>query len=130
VTLDLDTAAVAALFDLARSSWADAGRGRPWLTTSFWFALGEPGSAREQMHRHLRHYMNWLPPDLVDAMAPATGFAGSEDELAEVLRGFAEIGADEVHLIPTSADLSQVERASRVVARVVTDVAQDPVPEN
>ena len=28
-----------ALFDLARSAWAEAGRGAPRLTTSFWFAL-------------------------------------------------------------------------------------------
>ena len=126
MTLDLDTAAVSGLFDLARREWAEAGRPRPRLTTSFWFALGERDSAREQLHTHLRHYMNWLPPDLVDAMAPTTGFAGSEDELAEVLRGFAEIGADEVHLIPTSSDLDQVERA----ARVVDGLAQDPVPQN
>ena len=43
VTLDLDPAAVGALFDLAREAWADAGRGTPRLTTSFWFALDDGG---------------------------------------------------------------------------------------
>ena len=47
---------------------------------------------RDQVHRHLRHYMNWLPVDLVDAMAPLTGFAGPEEALAETLRAFAAIG--------------------------------------
>ena len=117
VTLDLDTAAVSDLFELARTSWAAAGRGTPWLTTSFWFALGEPEAAREQVHRHLRHYMNWLPVDLVDALAPGTGFAGSAEELVEVLHGFAAIGADEVHLIPTSADPDQLALAAEVVER-------------
>ena len=116
VSLDLDVDGVAELFTLARQSWADAGRGAPRLTTSFFFALGEPDAARAQVHRHLRHYMNWLPVDLVDAMAPSTGFAGSEQDLAELLVRFREIGTDEVHLIPTSADLDQVSRAADVAA--------------
>ena len=78
VTLDLDVSAVDELFVLARESWAAAGRSTPWLATSFFFALGDEESARAQVHRHLRHYMNWLPADLVDAMAPTTGFAGDE----------------------------------------------------
>jgi alkanesulfonate monooxygenase SsuD/methylene tetrahydromethanopterin reductase-like flavin-dependent oxidoreductase (luciferase family) len=118
VTLDLDTVAVAELFDLARRSWSAAGREAPRLTTSFFFALGDREQARDQVHRHLRHYMNWLPADLVDAMAPTTGFAGSEEELAATLRSFAEIGTDEVHLIPTSADVAQVQRAAAVAAGV------------
>jgi alkanesulfonate monooxygenase SsuD/methylene tetrahydromethanopterin reductase-like flavin-dependent oxidoreductase (luciferase family) len=118
VTLDLDTVAVAELFDLARDAWSAAGRGVPRLTTSFFFALGDREQARVQVHRHLRHYMNWLPADLVDAMAPTTGFAGSEEELAATLRRLAEIGTDEVHLIPTSSDVGQVTRAAAVAADV------------
>ena len=83
-TLDLDVDAVSALFDVARNAWAEAGKPSPRLTTSFWFALGP--DAREQVHRHLRHYMNWIPAEYVDAMAPSTGFAGSQDELLTVLR--------------------------------------------
>ena len=116
VTLDLDTVAVSGLFDLARSAWAEAGRPAPRLTTSFWFALDDgSGAAREQVHRHLRHYMNWIPSGFVDAMAPTTGFAGTEAELRDVLRRFEDIGADEVHLIPTGSDPAQVERVAGVV---------------
>jgi hypothetical protein len=115
VTLDLDTAAAATLFELARTSWAAAGRGAPWLTTSFWFAVGEDEAARAQVHRHLRHYMNWLPGEVVDALAPGTGFAGSVEELVQVLQGFADIGADEVHLIPTSSDPGQLALAADAV---------------
>jgi alkanesulfonate monooxygenase SsuD/methylene tetrahydromethanopterin reductase-like flavin-dependent oxidoreductase (luciferase family) len=116
ITLDLDAAKQNELFDVGRTAWAAAGKPAPHLATSFWFALGEPKDARAQMHRHLRHYMNWIPADIVDAMAPHTGFAGTEDQLAGVLRGFAAIGADEIHLIPTSSDLDQLHRAADVVA--------------
>ena len=117
VTLDLDTTAVAGLFELARRAWAEAGRPAPHLATSFWFALDDgDGSARAQVHRHLRHYMNWIPADLVDAMAPTTGFAGTLPQLRETLLRMADAGADEVQLIPTGSDVHQVEQVAEVVA--------------
>lgn len=116
MTLDLDTGKVGSLFDVARAAWAQAGKPAPRLTSSFWFALGEQDAAREQIHRHLRHYMNWIPAEYVDAMAPSTGLAGSQDDLLATLRTFAGIGADEVQLIPTSTDVSQLRAAAEVVA--------------
>jgi alkanesulfonate monooxygenase SsuD/methylene tetrahydromethanopterin reductase-like flavin-dependent oxidoreductase (luciferase family) len=115
-TLDLDVDKVSALYDIARRSWADAGKPPPRLTTSFWFALGPEASAREQMQIHLRHYMNWIPAKYVDAMAPSTGFAGSQEDLLAVLHAFADIGADELHLIPTSDDVGQLREVAEVVA--------------
>ena len=80
-TLDLDLANKQnELFDVARAAWAQAGKPKPFLATSFWFALGDPDDTRAQIHRHLRRYMNWIPAEYVDAMAPGTGWAGSEDE--------------------------------------------------
>ncbi|GGF21442.1 LLM class flavin-dependent oxidoreductase [Williamsia phyllosphaerae] len=119
VTLDLATTGVAHLFDVARTAWAEAGRSAPRLTTSFWVALDDgDGSGRTQIHRHLRHYMNWLPVDLVDAMAPTTGFAGTPAQLREVLASFADLGADEVHLIPTDSDVDQVHRLADIVGQM------------
>lgn len=113
-TLDLDVARQNELYDVAREAWAAAGKPKPHLATSFWFAMGEPDDARAQVHRHLRRYMNWIPAEYVDAMAPTTGWAGSEDELHSVLSGFAAIGSDEVHLIPTSSDITQLRRVADV----------------
>jgi alkanesulfonate monooxygenase SsuD/methylene tetrahydromethanopterin reductase-like flavin-dependent oxidoreductase (luciferase family) len=116
ITLDLDVAKQDELFEVGRTAWAQAGKPAPHLATSFWFALGDPEQARTQIHRHLRHYMNWIPAGIVDAMAPATGWAGTEEQLAEVLRAFAAVGTSEVHLIPTSSDLDQLRRVADVVA--------------
>ncbi|WP_319448987.1 MULTISPECIES: LLM class flavin-dependent oxidoreductase [unclassified Mycobacterium] len=113
-TLDLDVAKEDALFDVARTAWAEGGKPKPHLATSFWFAMGGGPQAREQVHHHLRRYMNWIPAEFVDAIAPTTGWAGTDDELLDVLRKFEGIGADEVHLIPTSADLDQVRRVADV----------------
>ena len=80
------------------------------MTTSFWFALGEPDAARAQVRRHLRHYMNWIPEQYVDALAAAAGFAGTEAELRDVLRRIEDLGCDEVQLIPTDSAVDQVHR--------------------
>lgn len=114
-TLDLDVTKQDELFDVARQAWAEADKPKPHLATSFWFAIGPQETARAQVHTHLRRYMNWIPAEFVDAMAPTTGWAGTEDELTAVLRRFAEIGTDEVHLIPTSSDLDQLRRVADVV---------------
>ncbi len=112
--MDLDTVKENALFDVARESWSQAGKPAPHLATSFWFGLGEPEVARDQVRRHLLRYMNWIPADLVEAIAPTTGWSGSEDQLAEQLRAFEAIGCDEIHLIPTSSDVDQLRRAAEV----------------
>ena len=63
--------------------------------------------------------MNWIPAEYVDAMAPGTGWAGSEDELLGLFRKFEDIGTDEIHLIPTSSDADQVRRVADVVKDLV-----------
>lgn len=116
ITLDLDVDKQDELFEVGRLAWAQAGKPPPHLATSFWFALDRPEDARAQIHRHLRHYMNWIPSEFVDAMAPHTGFAGTEDELADLLRRFAAIETSEIHLIPTTSDLGQLRAAADVVS--------------
>lgn len=119
-TLDLDVDKQNELFEIARQAWAQAAKPKPHLATSFWFAIGDDAQeARAQIHRHLLHYMNWIPAEFVDAMAPSTGWSGNDDELLAVLRKFADIGTDEIHLIPTSSDINQLRR----VAEVVTEFA-------
>ena len=128
ISLDLDTGKQDELFDVARTAWAEAGKPKPHLATSFWFALGDGDEPRAQVHRHLRHYMNWIPPEYVDAMAPTTGWAGTDEELVATLRRFADIGTSEVHLIPTSSDIDQLRRVADLVAEVSDDSAQTDKP--
>jgi alkanesulfonate monooxygenase SsuD/methylene tetrahydromethanopterin reductase-like flavin-dependent oxidoreductase (luciferase family) len=110
---EIDLPMIDRLFQQARSDWQDAGRNPPRLTTSFWFAVGD--EPRAQIHRHLTHYMNWLPRDFVDAFAATAGFAGTVAELKDVLRRIEDLGADEVQLVPTSSDLAQVEEIAAIL---------------
>ncbi len=104
----------AAANDLARRCWRTAGReGAPYLTSSFWFALGP--QADEQMRVHLNRYFNWLDADARNAMSEQCGFRGDADALSERLREFAAAGCDELQLIPTSIDPDEVLRAADAV---------------
>ena len=110
---EIDLTMIDRLFAQARTDWQEAGRAAPRLTTSFWFAVGD--EPRAQIHGHLRHYMNWLPSDFVDAFSATAGFTGTVPELKDVLRRIEDLGADEVQLVPTSADLAQVEQIAALL---------------
>ncbi len=116
VTMDCEPAGITALYDVAREAFAEAGRAAPLLTTSTWFALDDgDGSAREQVRRHLLHYMNWLPVPLVEAIAQTAGFAGTLSELKAFLERMQDLGTDEFHLIPTNSDVRQVEQVASLL---------------
>lgn len=118
ISMDLDLDKQNQLFDVARDAWAEAGKPKPHLATSFWFAIGDGDGPRAQVTQHLLHYMNWIPREYVEAMAPTTGWAGTDEELVAVLRGFAEIGTSELHLIPTSTDIGQLRRVADLVGEI------------
>ena len=116
ITMDLDLDGVSGLFDVARTAWSGAGKPAPHLATSTWFALDDgDGSARAQVHAHLRHYMNWLPAGLVDALGATAGFAGTDAELRDLLKRLEDVGTDEFHFVPTGKDVSQVHRVADII---------------
>lgn len=100
-------------FDTARQAWRDAGRtAPPRLVTSCWFALG--ARARAQLDDYLQRYLNFLGPAVARQLAP-TVRTDSAERLRAVLRSLAELGADEVHLVPTTADPDEVARVADLI---------------
>lgn len=105
----------AAANELAHNAWQSAGRqDKPYMTSSFWFALGD--SADEQIRVHLDRYFNWLDADSHNAMTEHCGFRGSVSDLAKRISEFEAAGCDELQLIPTSIDPDEVLRASEALA--------------
>lgn len=100
-------------FDAARQAWKQAGRASaPRLVPSCWFALG--GSAREQMDRYLDRYLGFMGPDAARQIAP-TCRAVSPRVLKDVIREVADLGADELLLVPTTLDPGEVDRVADVI---------------
>jgi alkanesulfonate monooxygenase SsuD/methylene tetrahydromethanopterin reductase-like flavin-dependent oxidoreductase (luciferase family) len=108
-----DPEEIGTYFDMVRKAWGDAGRPTPHLGTSFWFAVGD--EARAQVETHLKRYFTWVDPAARDAIAASAGFAGSMQELRDMLKRIEDKGTDEVQLIPTSSDVDQVHRIAEVI---------------
>lgn len=108
-----DPVEIGGYFDMVRNAWVDAGRAKPHLGTSFWFALDDGG--RAQLETHLKRYFTWVDPAARDAIAASAGFAGTVQELKDMLRRIEDTGADEVQLIPTHSNVDQVHRIADVI---------------
>jgi alkanesulfonate monooxygenase SsuD/methylene tetrahydromethanopterin reductase-like flavin-dependent oxidoreductase (luciferase family) len=97
----------------ARAAWRDAGRpAPPRLVTSCWFALGR--RARAQLDAYLHRYLGFLGPEVARHLAP-TVQTDSPERLRDVMRSLADLGTDELHLVPTTADPDEVARVADVI---------------
>jgi alkanesulfonate monooxygenase SsuD/methylene tetrahydromethanopterin reductase-like flavin-dependent oxidoreductase (luciferase family) len=97
----------------AWAAWTDAGRpGRPRLWGQAYFALGE----RPDIDRgaaYLRDYYAFTGPF---AERIAAGNLTSPQMVKDLARGYEEAGCDHLVLLPTVADLAQLERLAEVLA--------------
>ncbi len=98
---------VGAAFELARTSWKQAGRAEaPRLVTGTWFALGSGG--REQMDAYLERYLNFLG-DAAEFVIPTVKCVDAQS-LKDAVARARDLGADELVLAPTTADPDEVKR--------------------
>jgi len=101
-------------WETARTAWRTAGREQgPRLTTSFWYALGP--DARRQLDEYLCRYLNFMGAGAAGAIAPMVRTT-SAAALRDALTMLADLGTDEVFLVPTTADPDDVHRVADIVA--------------
>jgi alkanesulfonate monooxygenase SsuD/methylene tetrahydromethanopterin reductase-like flavin-dependent oxidoreductase (luciferase family) len=107
-TLDGDLDAFTAAFDTIRAAWGDAGRTTPpHLSTSIWYALG-PG-AEERLRSYAHRYMKIFGDGVADwAAQQAACF--TPDALRRAIDHARQAGADEFFLVPTTADVAELDR--------------------
>jgi alkanesulfonate monooxygenase SsuD/methylene tetrahydromethanopterin reductase-like flavin-dependent oxidoreductase (luciferase family) len=97
------------MFDLAEESWRVEGReGRPRLVACLYYALG-PNADRGA--DYIRDYYSYFGPGADDM---ARSIPSSPETIEELIRGFSDIGADEVVCWPTVAELDQVDRLAEI----------------
>jgi alkanesulfonate monooxygenase SsuD/methylene tetrahydromethanopterin reductase-like flavin-dependent oxidoreductase (luciferase family) len=105
-----DPEQVRQLFDLAEESWRAEGReGKPRLVASLYYALG-PNA--ERGGDYIRDYYSYFGPAADDM---ARSIPSSPEAVEGLIRGFGEVGADEVICWPTVAELDQVDRLADLV---------------
>ena len=96
----------------ARAAWADAERpGRPQLWGQGYFALGP--DAVDGAAAYLRDYYAFTGP-FAEKVAAAN--LTSPQAVKDFVRGYEEAGCDELVLLPTVADLEQLDRLADVLS--------------
>ena len=101
---------VAPAFESARTAWTDAGReGAPRLVAIAYFAVnnGEAGRA------NIYDYYSFISHD-VATMISNNGAVGP-DEIANTIKSFAEIGADDLVFNPMTDDPDEIERLAELL---------------
>jgi alkanesulfonate monooxygenase SsuD/methylene tetrahydromethanopterin reductase-like flavin-dependent oxidoreductase (luciferase family) len=107
-SLGPDAAETERAFRLCETAWREARRdARPWLATSFWYALGP--RAGEQLARYAERYLRVFGEGAAQALAQRCRAAGPA-ALREALAMARAAGADELILVPTSAEPDELER--------------------
>jgi alkanesulfonate monooxygenase SsuD/methylene tetrahydromethanopterin reductase-like flavin-dependent oxidoreductase (luciferase family) len=94
----------------ARRAWSEAGRqGQPRIVVERYFSLG--GGADEVADHYLMHYYgsDYFPDVRADALT-------SRERILDQLQRLAEVGCDDVVLLPCSAQLDQVELLADAVS--------------
>ena len=101
-------------YQTARKAWREVAPERALrLVMSFWFALG--AKAREQLDTYLVRYLGFLGDDAAKALAP-TVKTDTPAALREAARMLADLGTDEMILVPTTSDPDEVNRVADILA--------------
>ena len=107
-TLDGDEATVRAAFDTIRQAWSDAGRSdAPHLSTSIWYALGD--DAEDRLRAYAYDYLKVFGED-AGKFGAASVACFTPEALQRAVRNVAAAGADELFLVPTTADVTELDR--------------------
>ncbi len=108
-TLDGDEATMRASFEAIVTAWADAGRSeRPHLSTSIWYALGE--SAEDRLRRYAFEYLKIFGDPVGEYGARAPSPVSVRTALRRAVDSARAAGADEIFLVPTTADPAELDR--------------------
>jgi alkanesulfonate monooxygenase SsuD/methylene tetrahydromethanopterin reductase-like flavin-dependent oxidoreductase (luciferase family) len=98
-------------YKVAEESWKAAGRtGKPRLVGCFYYALGS--DSKERGGAYLRNYYGLMGP-MVDTMV--NNLPITLDAIKGNMQAYADVGADEIVLWPTTSDLEQLDLLAELV---------------
>lgn len=103
----------AATFGAVEAAWQNAGRDdKPRHVTSFWYSLADDGADR--LHAYATKYLGVFGPDVAKAMADICT-ASSGSAVRDAIDQLDAAGCDELILVPTSADLDELDRLVELI---------------
>jgi alkanesulfonate monooxygenase SsuD/methylene tetrahydromethanopterin reductase-like flavin-dependent oxidoreductase (luciferase family) len=112
-TTDGDAGAMSAVAERVTAAFSAAGRPRPELGVSCFFALGD--GALERLRDVVGRYYGFADPVVREHTVAALTIA-SPEAIAETITNAAAAGFDEVHFLPTTTDPAEIDRLEAALA--------------
>jgi hypothetical protein len=110
-----DAATLSGVVQRVADAWSAAGRAeRPYVAATLWYALGP--DAQSRLHAYAYDYLEIFGDAMAGAMAGAAG-CHSPQALRQAVEAAAEAGCDEVFLVPTTTDVSELDRTREALGR-------------
>ncbi|MEY4131573.1 MAG: hypothetical protein RLZZ31_1697 [Actinomycetota bacterium] len=104
----IDPNATAAAFQRVRDIWKEQGRtDAPHISASLWYALGDDANDRLQTYGY--NYMKIFGDDIATMMSSALS-TSTPEQLRAAVDVLAELGCDELFLVPTTTDANELDR--------------------
>ena len=102
-------------FAMADAAWARAGRTQvPYRMGGFWYTLADNGQQR--LYDYVYEYLAIAGPEIATMMAESVHRSSAESVLT-ALDNAEAAGCEELFMVPATADLSEIERLSELLAR-------------
>jgi alkanesulfonate monooxygenase SsuD/methylene tetrahydromethanopterin reductase-like flavin-dependent oxidoreductase (luciferase family) len=102
-------------FAMADAAWARTGRTQaPYRMGGFWYTLADNGQQR--LYNYVYEYLAIAGPEIATMMAESVHRSSAESVLA-ALDNAEAAGCEELFMVPATADLSEIERLSELLAR-------------
>lgn len=101
-------------FDSATQAWQDAGRQqKPYHMGGFWYSLadGSEQALKNYTFDYLKIFGEKEARSIADTMT-----MHSPEAVAEGIKAVAALGAEEIQLVPATADISEVERLAKLLS--------------
>ena len=100
-------------YQIAEDAWRAAGRrGRPRFVMGCYYALGP--RADEYLDAALMHYHAYFGADIAAEIVKSVS-TKTPQSIRDALRALADIGTDEMILVPVASDIDQLERLADLI---------------
>ena len=101
------------MFNTGRQSWKESGRKTaPQLVGGFWYSLAD--DAESKLKSYVYDYLKVLGDGMANGVAASmTRF--TPDTILQAIRDIEASGADEIFLVPATAEISELERLIKLL---------------
>lgn len=102
-------------FETAEKAWSQSGRTqKPYKIGGFWYSLAD--NAEQQLKDYVFDYLKIMGEDEARKTA-STMTRFSPEAIIDALDATEEAGAEEIFLVPATADIAEVDRMATIIAK-------------